>query len=75
MHIVLPMIMLSELTNFQTTLNLDRRQGKTQFGKMSWFLMNNKKKEEKRSSEIKKQYLRCVKESCKYKKLEKILGL
>ena len=42
---------------------------------MSWFLMNNKKKEEKRSSEIKKQYLRCVKESCKYKKLEKIPGL
>ena len=28
---------------------------------MSWFLMNNsKKKEEKRSSEIKKQYLRAV---------------
>ena len=65
MHVVLPMIMLRELKNFQTTLNLVRRQGKIQLGNMSWFLMNNKKKEEKRSSEIKKQYLRCVKESCK----------
>ena len=27
---------------------------------MSWFLMNNKKKEDKKKEEIKKQYLRAV---------------
>ena len=35
---------------------------------MSWFLMNNKKKEEKRSSEIKKQYLRAVNKDNKVNK-------